>query len=88
MISRDLALAGTVDESGIQYNDVVAHDANYVGMAGRADLTGSSGNISDDPLFSDYSDDGDFSNDDFTLQAGSPCEGAGSGGGDIGAWGL
>ena len=37
------------------------------------DPTGSYGDISSDPLFVAYSPDGDLSNDDLRLQAGSPC---------------
>ncbi len=59
------------------YNDF--YD-NYHGNFGNAaeDVIGVRGNIEADPMFTDYSYDGDFSNDDFTLQEGSPCIDAGS----------
>ena len=46
--------------------------------SGVSDATGTDGNISDDPLFTAWSDDGDFSDDDLTLGSGSPAIDAGS----------
>ena len=58
------------------YNDVYGNSGgNYSGIT---DPTGSSGNISSDPLFVAYSDDGVYSNDDLHLQSSSPCVNAGN----------
>ena len=51
-------------------NDVFGNGSNYAGLA---DSTGIAGNISTDPLFVTFSNDGDLSNDDFALQSNSPC---------------
>ena len=58
------------------YSDVYG---GYSGEYGSVftDPTGSDGNVSSNPLFTTFSDDGDYSNDDLTLSAGSPCEDAG-----------
>ena len=53
------------------YNDVYGNAAGE--YAGITDPTGVDGNLSEDPLFAAVSDDGDPTNDDWTLGAGSPC---------------
>jgi len=58
------------------YNDVYGNSAgNYNGVT---DPTGSSGNISSDPKFNSVTYDGVWSNDDWTLAAGSPAIDAGA----------
>ncbi|MDG1478465.1 MAG: putative metal-binding motif-containing protein [Myxococcota bacterium] len=53
------------------YNDVYGNvGGNYSGIT---DPTGSSGNISSDPLFSAWTDDGNSANDDITLSSSSPA---------------
>ena len=61
------------------------------------DATGADGNIDDDPTFTAWSDDDDYSNDDLSLGSGSPAIDAGSTASvyddvdgttnDMGAWG-
>ncbi len=72
-------IAGLASHGGtaptIVYCDVYGNaGGNYLDLT---DVTGTNGNISLDPLFVDYSDDGDASNDDLTLDASSPCVDAG-----------
>jgi hypothetical protein len=56
------------------YNDVVGFT---LGDYYDTDLTGVNSNISVDPQFTSWSADLDSTNDDLTLQSGSPCEDAG-----------
>ena len=66
------------------YNDVYGNGtADY--DANLGDLTGIMGNISEDPLLVDFSDDLDPSNDDLHLSAVSPCIDAGMDAGVYGA---
>lgn len=76
------------------YNDVWNNTGSgYTGSL--TDPTGINGNISADPVFRAYTDDGNASNDDFHLRAGSPCIDTGWGAlkdidgtrSDIGAYG-
>ncbi len=60
--------------SGV-YNTVVGFASNY---SNTTDLIGVNGNLGDDPLFTDASDDGDYNNDDWTLTTGSPAIDAGN----------
>ncbi|MFH1469957.1 MAG: putative metal-binding motif-containing protein [Pseudomonadota bacterium] len=53
------------------YNDVYGNA--LVDYSGITDPTGTSGNISEDPLFVDWTADGDLDNDDYHLGTGSPC---------------
>jgi hypothetical protein len=57
------------------YNNVYGNAGGD--YSGTTDPTGTVGNISDDPLFTDVTDDGDLTNDDWTLGAGSPSIDAG-----------
>jgi len=61
----------------ILYNDVYNHPSGDYGGA-IWPRTGLFGNISEPPQLVDWSMDGDFGNDDFHLQAGSPCIDAGN----------
>ncbi len=64
-------------------NNNVWHSVSGVNYAGLIDdLTGTDGNISADPLFCEMSDSG------LTLDASSPCVGAGTDGSTIGAKGV
>jgi len=66
----------TMVSSWLIYNDVYGFPAGeYDG--GMTSLTGSNGNIASDPLFNALSVDGDYSNDDLTLDVASPCIDAG-----------
>jgi predicted outer membrane repeat protein len=56
------------------YGDVYGNGTNYSGVT---DPTGVSGNISEDPLFASVSDNGDWSDDDWSLQSTSPAIDAG-----------
>ncbi len=51
-------------------NNVWNNGSDYTGLSNS---TGIAGNISADPGFVAFSDDGDLSNDDLGLDAGSPC---------------
>jgi len=65
---------GTASFTGT-YNNVYGNvGGDYSGVT---DPTGTSGNISADPLFTAVSDDGDATNDDWSLGAGSPSIDAG-----------
>jgi len=77
------------------YSDVYGNAAgNYSGVT---DPTGTGGNISVDPLFTSVTDDGDYTNDLWTLLSGSPAVNAGNPSAsfndtdgtrnDMGAWG-
>ncbi len=69
-------LIGTGSSFSGTYNNVYGNLAgNYSGVT---DPTGSSGNISDPPLFVAYSDDGVLSNDDLHLLSASPSVDAGN----------
>jgi hypothetical protein len=69
-------LIGTGSSFSGTYNNVYGNLAgNYSGVT---DPTGSSGNISDTPLFVAYSDDGVPSNDDLHLLSASPSVDAGN----------
>ena len=57
------------------YNNVYGNTGGE--YSGVTDPTGSNGNISSDPLFSSVSDDGDYTNDDWTLSSSSPSIDAG-----------
>jgi len=55
----------------LTYNDVYGNTlGNYSGVT---DPTGTSGNLSANPLFSAWTDDGNSANDDITLGSGSPA---------------
>jgi len=56
------------------YNNVYANATDYSGIT---DPTGTSGNISTDPVFTSVTDDGDDTNDDWSLGSGSPSVDAG-----------
>ncbi len=56
-------------------NDVWGNGTNYIGVT---DPTGLAGNISADPLYTSFSDDGDWTNDDLAQAAGSACVDAGT----------
>ncbi len=56
--------------SSIQYCDVYGNDDDW---GGGTSLEGTTGNISSDPRFTAWSDDGDWSNDDFVLRSTSPA---------------
>ncbi len=57
------------------FNDVYANETGeYLDFT---DPTGANGNISEDPIFVDFSDDADPWNDDLSLVPGSPCIDAG-----------
>ncbi|MFH1463365.1 MAG: putative metal-binding motif-containing protein [Pseudomonadota bacterium] len=58
------------------YNDVYGNaGSNYAGIT---DPTGTSGNLSSDPLLVAFSADGNLDNDDYHLGSGSPCVDAGN----------
>ena len=58
------------------YNDVWGNDDGE--YSGVTDPTGSDGNISEDPEFTDVSDDSTWTNDQWTLSATSPAVDAGN----------
>ena len=72
------------------YNLVFGNGTNYSGMSGSG-----AGNVASDPLFVNATNDGDWTNDDFTLRTASPAVNAGDPGttdadgsrADIGAYG-
>ncbi|HNC96757.1 MAG TPA: right-handed parallel beta-helix repeat-containing protein, partial [Myxococcota bacterium] len=73
-IIYDNSAYGVLVDSGSSYSgtytDVYGNTtANY---SGTANVTGVNGNISSDPKFTAYTDDGDMSNDNFGLQTSSP----------------
>jgi len=80
----------------ITYSDVYSSGGMGYG-SGVTDATGADGNIDDDPTFTAWSDDDDYSNDDLSLGSGSPAIDAGSTASvyddvdgttnDMGAWG-
>ncbi|MFT5679435.1 MAG: hypothetical protein ACI8RZ_000339 [Myxococcota bacterium] len=87
-------IGGSASFSG-SYNDVYGNvGGNYSGIT---DPTGSGGNISSDPLFTAWSDDGNSANDDLSLTGSSPAVDAGDPASayddddgtvnDMGAWG-
>ena len=55
-------------------------------IAGGTDPIGTDGNSVADPLFTAISNDADWTNDDWTLQARSPAEGSGAYSGPDGDW--
>ena len=57
------------------YNNVYGWNTDY---SGTTDVTGSSGNISQAPGFTDVTTDGDYTNDDWTLKSSSPSVDAGN----------
>ncbi len=57
------------------YNNVYGHASDL--YTGIDDPTGTNGNLSEDPTFTAVSDDGDLTNDDWTLRPGSPSIDAG-----------
>lgn len=61
--------------TSFEYNDVYGNSTDYAGNQGT--LTGTAGNLSIDPQFTAVSDDGDWTNDDWTLKSTSPLRGAG-----------
>ncbi len=67
---------GTVRTAFFLYNDVYGNAAGQWG-GGVTSPTGTNGNLEVDPLFVAYSADGDPSNDDLSLAAGSPLIDAG-----------
>ena len=58
-----------------KYNDVYGNTTNYSGIT---DPTGSNGNISSNPKFTDVTNDGNAANDDWTLTSSSPAVNAGN----------
>nr|MBC8424273.1 hypothetical protein [bacterium] len=69
-------LGDTTATLSATYNDVYGNvGGNYSGVS---DPTGVDGNISSDPLFVAWSDDGDDTNEDLRLQSSSPCIDAGN----------
>lgn len=61
------------------HNDVYANGTNFCGnLSGSSNPTGDDGNISESPRFTAWSDDGDFTNDDFHLRSDSPCHDTGT----------
>ena len=59
-------------DSTFTYNLVYGNDTNYSGLQGTG-----TGNLTSDPKFTSASNDGDWTNDDFTLQSTSPAINAG-----------
>jgi len=59
----------------IEYSDVYGNAGGE--YSGLSDPTGTNGNLSEDPLFTAFTDDGDRTNDDLSLATGSPCIDAG-----------
>ncbi len=69
--------SGTASTSALTYNDWYANrGGDATGYFTGASIAGS-GNLTDDPLLTDFSDDGDCSNDDLTLTLGSTLIDAG-----------
>jgi len=67
------------------YSDIYGGYYGEVGSVYTSPI-GSSGNISADPEFTSFTDNGSY-DDDLTLGSGSPAVGTGSGGADMGAYG-
>ncbi len=61
----------------LTYSDIYSSTGYGYGSA-FSDLTGTDGNIDDDPVFAAWSDDEDYSNDDLALDSSSPAVDAGS----------
>lgn len=78
-----------------RFYDLVWSNAGGDWVGAWDDVTGTSGNLSADPMFRAYDVDGDLSDDDLRLEAGSPAIDAGDPSyddvdgseADIGAWG-
>ena len=80
----------------VTYSDVY-NSSNGAYSSVFTDVTGTSGNLSEDPVFGSWSDDDDYSNDDLTLRPTSPGVDAGNPNptyydadgstNDMGAWG-
>jgi hypothetical protein len=67
-------------------NNVFGNNTNYCGnLSGGSNPTGQNGNISQNPLFTTWSNDGNFTNDDFHLQSTSPCRNTGA---DLAPYGI
>ncbi len=67
-----------MDSSGTlfqTYSDVYGFSTNFSGVT---DPTDSNGNLNQEPVFRDVSDDGDPDNDDWELDSSSPCLDAGN----------
>jgi hypothetical protein len=61
-----------------QYSDVYSDSGTKYSYYGMTDPTGTDGNISDDPMLVDVSDDGDFTNDDWSVESKSSAVDAGN----------
>jgi hypothetical protein len=69
-----------------QNNNVYGNGTNYCGnLSGGNNPTGEEGNISQNPQFVTWSDDNNFTNDDFHLQSTSPCHDTGA---DLSPYGI
>ncbi|MCB9777273.1 MAG: hypothetical protein H6742_01750 [Alphaproteobacteria bacterium] len=71
---------GVLIDSGASYLGSYSnvYGSGSLNYAGTTDPTGVSGNISSNPLFTDISLDGDYTNDDYTLRSTSPSVDAGN----------
>ncbi len=69
---------GASDTGSDRYYDLVWSDAGGGWAGGFSDPTGASGNLSADPRLTAYSADGDATDDDLSLELGSPARDAGS----------
>lgn len=67
----------------VSYSDLYGGSSGNYGSA-YTDPTGSTGNISSDPLFMSFIDNSDYTDDSFYLSSSSPALGAGSSGYDMG----
>jgi hypothetical protein len=69
-----------------QNNNVYGNGTNYCGnLSGGNNSTGEEGNISQNPQFVTWSDDNNFTNDDFHLQSTSPRHDTGA---DLAPYGI
>ncbi len=71
----DGVLASSTTVLQAEYNNVVGNTTNYSGLT---DPTGTSGNISQDPLFVVLTDNGDATDEDLHLGSGSPSANTGN----------
>ena len=65
-----IVIGSSASYSG-SYSDVYGNTTDE--YSGITDPTGTSGNISSDPDFASITDDGDYTNDDWSLSTGSAC---------------
>ena len=67
------------EDAGVamSYSDVYSTGTAYGSGVDEAEFDGVDGNIQDSPLFTSWSDDDDYSNDDLSLDAASTCVDAG-----------